>query len=866
MLPVGAGRCLAASVDSRVTELEWASPISPWFLFLVVIPVIIGYVAYIYRRERLSPGGPGSAGPPERGRAPAVADDSRKPPEPEGAGAASPQAGRVRSMRGALIALRVLLLLLLVAILAEPVIRTTRYRTVDSSIIVMVDDSLSMDIKDKYADRELVQKLADFFRSTPEMIENTTRYDLVRRLFRDSEIGFIPGLREKGRLVICTFAGAVRRLKELGRQPKDEPDPDWNEPEVLPPQETVRAEGRVRQTRISDSLLDAVAGERLGGLGGLGGRIAGVILLTDGQQTPGARSLEDVARRLGQRDIPVHTVGIGNPEEPKDIRVVNLDVNDIVLAGDQVPFDVSLVGEGYEGEQVRVELQFDGETVAADYVVLEGEGRRQAVRLNYRPPNPGDFLVTVQVEERPGELFRENNVASRSIKVLDQKIKVLYAEGPPRWEYRYLKNGLIRDPTMLAQVFLFQADPDFIQESSPGIPPLAGFPETKEELFEYHVVILGDVDVAQELTSRQITLLREFVTEAGGGLVFLAGQNANPAEYLHTDLYALLPVEVPEGGRLPADLEASPVTSSFNVELTPVGREHEIMRLDNSRERNLQLWENRDGQDYAHLPGFYWFADVGKAKKGAVVLARHPTKVHPADQKGRVIFAFMNHGKGRTFFSAVDNTWRWRAGVDNQYFYRFWGQVIRFCATGRLLGRTPRYSIATDKSSYTVGETVSIDARVFDANMKPLTDPGLTVFHQARGGDVEKLELDLDPVQGQGAYRGGMVATRVGLHDIWLGTEADRLAFRTFEVVVPALERRDPRRNVPLLRETAELSGGTYRELFDVTGVIGAIEGESRSQEGEVETDALWDEWWVLVLFTVIIGLEWILRKSVNLL
>ena len=141
-----------------------------------------------------------------------------------------------------------------------------------------------------------------------------------------------------------------------------------------------------------------------------------------------------------------------------------------------------------------------------------------------------------------------------------------------------------------------------------------------------------------------------------------------------------------------------------------------------------------------HLPGFYWFAQVGRPKKGSVVLARHPGKIHPLDQKGYAVFAYMNYGKGRTFFSAVDNTWRWRAGVDNQYFYRFWGQVIRFCATGRLLGKTPRFSINTDKESYHLGENVVIDAKVFDANMQPSKETSLTVFHQGRGAQVEAPE------------------------------------------------------------------------------------------------------------------------------
>ena len=229
----------------------------------------------------------------------------------------------------------------------------------------------------------------------------------------------------------------------------------------------------------------------------------------------------------------------------------------------------------------------------------------------------------------------------------------------------------------------------------------------------------------------------------------------------------------------------------------------------------------------------------------------------------------MNYCKGRTFFSAVDDTWRWRAGVDNQYFYRFWGQVIRFCATGRLLGKTPRYGITTDKVAYTLGENVNVECRVFDANMKPSTEKTLTIYHQAQAGEVKApaaLELDLDPIQGQGTYHGGLVASRLGLHDVWIGTETERFAFRSFDVAVPALELRDPRRNRALLEEVARLSGGTAIEIQDISTIADKLESEAHARQGDTEDDPLWDDLWLLLAFTGLISAEWILRKIVNLL
>jgi len=827
--------CLAQAGETSVEEFRWLNSIPAWVLILVVLPLVVFAVRWVYYRENL------------RG---------------------SP------SVRWMLIGLRVAIVLTLILMLGEPVLRTTKFLSQDSVIIVLIDDSLSMDIVDKYSDRELVESLAEYLRSTEDTIESTSRYDLVRRVFRDDNLRIIERLRGKGQVAFFTFAGGLQRLEDFPRRKAGDPDLTPDELEVLPDYDVVRVDSRVQQTRVADALSDSVASIRAGGFGRNEENIAGFILLTDAQETGGGSAVSDVALRLRQRNIPIYSIGVGNPDDPKDIRVITLDVNDVVLAGDEVPFDVGVVAEGYEGERVTVELKFDGAVVDTDSVVLEGHGLRQTVRLDYRPPDPGQFTVTVEVEHRGGELFRENNSISRPIRVLDQKIRVLFADGPPRWEYRYLKNALVRDPTMEAQVFLFSADKRFIQESSPNVPPLGAFPETREELFKYHVVILGDVDVEggagqRYLSANQMALLKEFVYEVGGGVVFISGEGSNPGKYRDTDLYTLLPIEIPEGDRFSWAAGDAPISEPFHVKLTPVGKEHTVMRLVNDYERNVELWENPRRREFENLPGFYWFYEGGVAKHSAVVLARHEEKSRNAlEDDNLVIFAFMNYGKGRTFFSAVDNTWRWRAGVDSRFFGRFWGQVVRFCATGRLLGETPRYSLSTDKTKYTLGETVNIESRIFDASMRPVDDPTVLAYHQADAeeGPAREIELKLDPVRGPGAYHGTLIANRLGEHELWLGSTSEKLAFRPFNVTVPAVELRDPRRNVSLLNEIATLTGGASFELHELGQAIDRLEGRSQSLRGSFEDDPLWDDLWLLFVFTGLIAIEWILRRTVRLL
>ncbi len=815
-------------VATRTREfLDWGALPDLWVIFLVVVPAVLLFAVMIYRRER-------------------------------------PTGGR---MKTGMAMIRALVILSVLLFLARPMYRSITYRTKDPLVLVLVDDSLSMQVVDVYSDRAVLPRLAELLGTSEDFVERETRYDLVRQLLHGEETKIFDRLRERSRVALYTFASSPRKVGEverLGRSSEAVVSPR------LPDASTFTGDERVQQTKLGDSVLEVLADTRDVSTDIQG--LVGVVLLTDGQSNGGHLSPREMARKLNQRGIPLLAVGVGNPEPPQNIRVVNVDVSDMVLTGDLVPFDATIISEGFAGERVDVDLLFEDEVVKTKRLTLAGDGSKQLVRLQHRPERKGEFGITIRVAVLGGELFEEDNSLSRRIRVLDQKIKVLYVEGPPRWEYRYLKNALIRDPTMETQVLLLSADADFRQECSPGLLPLNRFPISRDELFPYHVVIVGDVlpqgsEVeAFRLSREQLELLRDFVSEAGGGVVFIAGEHANPQRYMNSPLESLLPVEIgDDSGRFERDL-----SKAFNVKLTGAGRQHPVMRLVNDPKLNRQLWENEDGIPENHLPGFYWFAEVGKLKLGAIALAVHPRLAHVVHGP-RVLMAMQNYGKGQVFFSAVDTTWRFRAGVDNLYFYRFWGQVVRYVASGRLLGQTPRYNLLTDKLFYTIGEKIEIDARVYDANMKPLSDESITVYHSARGHkdeEAEAIELTWNKAEPAGSYDGSIVAARLGSHDFWIGTETEQLALRTVTVEVPPLEFRNPRMNREELKNVARLAEGKYYDLHEFTKVVEFLGSAAKPREIPVEEsqDDLWDEPWVLFLFTGLISAEWILRKVFKLL
>ena len=799
------------------STIEWMHAPELWVLILVVLPLIVLGVWWIYSGER----------------------------------------GLGLFRRVLLTGLRATLLLSLVAILCEPILTTERVQTRSGQILLMVDASYSMGIADRYTEPELRNKLET---AAGNRIDKTTqRIDLVSGVLSNRDLDFIDRLREKGNLRVVSCSDGTRTFLDAA---KLEGDDDGESYDAL---RNVELRGKV--TRLGDSINEAVNELR-------GEDISAVVLFTDGRDNGGVLRPEEAARRLAKRSIQLYTVGVGNSEEPKDVRLFGFDLPEVVLEGDVVSVDFNLLSEGFEGERVKARLQLLDEggipvgRGAEEFFVLGKSGEVQTERLEFRPQNSGRFLARLEVDVLEGELFEENNSLEKPITVLSQKIKVLYVEGLPRYEYRYLKNALILDPTMESQCLLLSADKNFVQESSPGVPTLSRFPQSREDLFEYHLVILGDVPPEDpKLPVEWKSWLKDFVDDIGGGVVFLSGPGYLPQKYRGTEIEKLLPVELGETQR--SGLNRGGLEREFTPKRTPEGREHPVMQFTGDPEQDATLWGEVLGREHRALPGFYWYSRVKQLKRGGVALAVHSDESENHFKYGpRPIFAYQYYGRGRTFISLVDSTWRWRRNVGNFYFYKFWGQVIRFASAGRLLGKTQRFSVAVDQREYTLGSQIRILARALNPEFKPTGEDEATVFVQ-RMNDAESEPTVLTAVRvpARPAYYSVSIEAReLGDHKVWLEEKGEEVATTSYRVVVPQLEYEEPRMDRERLLQIAELTGGAYYGLEDV----GKLPDDIVELESEIpissEQKPLWDRSLFMLLFVLVISVEWILRKVFRLL
>jgi hypothetical protein len=590
-----------------------------------------------------------------------------------------------------------------------------------------------------------------------------------------------------------------------------------------------------------------------------------LVLITDGQSNSGRDPVE-LAAAAAADGIAVHAVAVGNPAEPKNVALLGVDAPDLAMVEETVTVAVSLSARGFEGEpgELVVIDRAGGAELARHDFTLSARGGQQSETLFFKPTREGEHQLEVRFTQKPGEQFTDDNVRNVALRVQPEVIKVLYVEGRPRWQYRYLKDILLRAPNVRAQCLLQSAAADFIQESTKDVPALTRFPPTRKDLFQYDVVILGDIapdDLDKGFLSRPTTMdllseLQEFV-ELGGGLIMVAGQLHAPRDFRDTPIADILPVEI---GDQEEERAAVQDRDRFRPHLPDWELPHRIVALENEPKLNQRLLED----DAVGLPGMWWYAPVRRPKPGAEVILVHPSN---ANRFGpHVLMAATRVPAGRTLWIGFDETWRWRMPLGDRYTERFWRAAIRDVALQKLRSSDKRFDLRTDKERYVLGEPIEVAVRVYDEDFRKSRDERQIVHVQRGDRAVEEIVAERTE---DGEYARTLRADAPGTIKLWLEDAAQgskRLSQRTVEVQVPMLEFINPSLDRPRLESVAAAGGGRCVGLDELPRLLESIAGDPHRVPIRTEQREVWDRWEVLAAVMALLTLEWILRKRANLL
>ncbi|MDF1660319.1 MAG: VWA domain-containing protein [Planctomycetota bacterium] len=781
--------------------------------------------------------------------------------------------------------LRAAIFLCCALILLNPIETTEDVKYRDAHTLVVIDKSCSMEVEDRYEEGDFTAALGEVTGQSYFQLREASRLKRVQRALSNQELGFLKKLREKNEVRVFSFDSdfeRISRLRQLDSEAKKLTESDKkasieelkkliNEGAAIEAINSLKPDGL--STSVGDSLNKIKRKLR-------GEKITSVILFSDGRQNAGSLDPIEESTNFGRRRIPIYTVGVGDPREAKDLEVDNYQIPKVTIAGDQITAECTVKAKGFEEPvEVEVKLSFrkkgevEWQEIQSKNITVGGDQRERVVRFRAKPTEPGSYDTMVDVAQQPTEKTYDNNKAERPIRVIDKRIKVLYIDGYPRWEYRYLKNALIRDKSMDAQILLLSAEPNFPQEATRGLPRLRRIP-TRKELFEYHVIILGDVNPEAKWPSTNQNVfqtdfwknLTEFVGEFGGGLLVLSGERDLPRRFKTNPIAKALPVVI--DGRRNTNAR---YTQIFYPNLTRTGIKSPLMRLDPDEQLNKLLWRP-NGQG---LPGFFWYERTIKAKPLARVLAIHPTE---SNEHGNYpLFAWQHYKSGTVFWSGVDSTWRWRAGVGDKFTYRFYGQIIRFLSHGRFQ-RSKRFFITTDKPEYNIGEDVRITARIYNQDLEPEKKAQWPAqIEVVSEGTTEKITLGLvdgKPGRYEGVYRvnaPGEYLASLEVNDIGA---SDEVAPRRFKVTLPSAEKLETRMDEVVLKKIAEKSGGKFFRLSQVSEIPDLIKSQRESIPTSSFDRTLWDlkprmDWlipYLLQIMLAILILEWIGRKVIRLM
>ena len=582
--------------------------------------------------------------------------------------------------------------------------------------------------------------------------------------------------------------------------------------------------------------------------------VGAILLLSDGAENTagmgGSGIGLDALQALRNRQLPVHTVGFGKEENAQDVEMEDVSVAANASANARIVATVSLMQRGYAGQKATLTVRDGAKTLAEREIALAADGRIQTEPLFFPIGAAGAKSLTFGVEPLAGEENLGNNAVTRPILVSDAKRRILYVEGEPRWEYKFIRRAEDDDPTVQLVSMLRTSENKIYRQGISDPSELAdGFPVRPEDLFGYAGIIVGSV-AADYFTPLQQELLREYVDRRGGGILFLGGHSSlSDGGWNASSLNDLLPAFLPAGNH---NFHRDPAT----VELTPEGVDSPITRLLDDPQKNAERWKK--------LTYLADYEDAGSPKPGATVLADLY-----AGHRTLPLLITQSYGHGRTAILATGGTWRWQMSeaLGDPSHDLFWQQLLRW-----LVAESPGPVAASMPARLLMDEgQVQLTAQVRDRQFQPAADAHVTA-HIVGPEGVNAL-VDMTPSQDTpGLYQTEWTAEKPGTYLAEVtaesaGSPAQELGSNalTFQRENGVAENFHTEQNRRLLEQLASATGGRYwkpSELKDLPRDI------SYSEAG-ISVRSIKELWDIPIVFLLLLGLpiaEWLLRRKWGLL
>ena len=701
-------------------------------------------------------------------------------------------------------------LVLILFCLLRPVITTMQAAPQETYLGVLIDDSQSMSIADLPGGQSRQAAIGEAF-------------------FED---GVIDELSEFFQIRTFRFDGQTQRINGM---------------------EGLSEEGTASSVDQALQYVD----DQLNGL-----RLGGLVLVTDGADNGDSDPI-NTAQDFGNRRIPIFTVGVGQEDIPQDIGIVDVTAAKTVLEGSVFNVQVDVNHQGFEGQEVGLSIRDGEEIVASEVVTLGAEGVARRFDLELTPERPELIVYDLQIELQSGEIIEQNNSYSFLVDNTEKPpLDVLYIEGHPRNEYKFIRRAVQGDDSIRLATYLQTGPEKYYRQGIESPTELAeGFPASKEDLYAYEAIVLGDIEESF-FNDDQLQMIDEFVAERGGGFLM---SGMVDEEFIDTPIADILPVTIVEENFLPGHLRGGirrgdhPTAELFYPRLTNNGEFSPLLRLSGEDSLNENFW-----RQLPELQGVYV---TGRIKPGATVLLEHPVLQY--QNQLLPIVAQQRYGSGRSVSVTTASTWRWQMMMhsEDQSHETIWRQLLRWLA----VSAPERITIEFDREFYNVGDEVNVTALVLNDQYEP--DNDATLWMQTTDPLDQVIDVPMEwNIEEDGVYRANFTVEEEGVFSLLVDVASaagdaavDASEKRTAFVVTPSLrEYTNAEMDAVLLGRIADASGGSYFNLSGVNGLPESVEFTPNAYSLEVQID-LWDQPWLLALLILLLCIDWISRRMKGL-
>ena len=578
--------------------------------------------------------------------------------------------------------------------------------------------------------------------------------------------------------------------------------------------------------------------------------LAGVVLITDGADNSYA-DLGPVLSELRANNVPVYPVGVGALTMERDAELMQVSTARRILKGSTTAARISLQQRGFGGSRGRLEVRENHLLVATSEVHFPPGSETLITEVALLPKTAGIQEYEFTLLPLEGERNERNNSRTIVLEIRDEKPRILYLEGRPGWEYKFIRRAVNGDKNLRLETLLQTALNKFYRQGIEEETTLAtGFPTNREALFKYKGIVLGNME-SSFLSYAQMELIREFVAKRGGGFMMLGGPASFAGgAYQSTPIESLLPVQ------LPKNQSSSFFQGLGRLVATAPGSIHPALQISGST-GEYGGWESME-------PLKDWNLSAG-VKPGTTVLARVAIPGFEGTGSNPPLLAFQRFGRGHSIAFMSGSSWRWQMLQDSGDLRHqtFWRQLLRWLVS---LSQD-QVEVQTDRQSYSRHESVKIRAEVRDSSFNNVNDAVVRALVTSPDRGEEEIELAWSAEE-DGVYVGDFPALEGGHHRVRVQAqrrsgkgEGYGSASASFLVEQGNREFFDASQKMDFLERLAVQTGGRYYRLEEA----GRLPEEIVYTEKNSSVVEILDLWDMPVNLLFLVGLligEWCLRKK----